>query len=327
MSKYFRIFSLLLALCLGLCGCGVIVLPKDDVTTAPVTSVSPETTEAPVSLTTAPIYTAPERPDAQAAADAALAALPDLHFDGETLLIVTANEVSMSPLFPTNGETGENRARLARNLAVTERHGIGFIPSNAGIDAIYTDTLAAQNANLYYADLLVLPAEQVGRFTAAGLLRNLRNLPFWTTEPNSAAIAGKAAYNHTHIHSIDGRAGCGGKTRQGADNNNILGIVKTGDTFPKNGIEFSGKRAGNLVGRGCIAVDSQTGKLLDNSQFLDISGDGGLGYPEAFLLKECQQLLLGLNITVGDDLHNFCLSLALHSSSPLLFINFALTTS
>ena len=195
MSNRFRISCLLLALCLGLCGCGVIVLPGADTTAPSETTARPaETTEAPVSLTTAPIYTAPERPDAQAAADAALTALPDLDFGGETLLIVTANEVSMSPLFPTDSETGENRARLARNLAVTERHGVSFIPSTAAVDAIYTDALAAQNANLYYADLLILPAEQVGRFMAAGLLRNLRNLPFWTAESDSAAIAGKAAY-------------------------------------------------------------------------------------------------------------------------------------
>ncbi len=193
MPNHFRFSLVLLALCLALTGCGVIVLPRDEATAAETTapSVPGETTAPPA--TTAEPYVSPARPDAQAAADAALAALPELDFSGETLLVVTASEAVGAPLFPADGELGENRARLARNAAVTARYGVGFIPSTAGVDAIYNDALAAQNAGMYYADLLVLPAEQVGRFATAGLLRNLRNLPFWAAE-NDAAAAGNAVY-------------------------------------------------------------------------------------------------------------------------------------
>lgn len=193
MPNHFRTIAVLLAFCLALSGCGVIVLPNGDETTAAETTTpSPADTTAPAATTAEP-YTAPARPDAQAAADAALAALPEQSFDGASLLIAAASE-TINPLFPADGELGENQARLTRNAAVTERYGISFIPAAAAADAIYTDALAAQNAGLYYADLLLLPAEQVGRFTAAGLLRNLRNLPFWTADEDSAAVAGSAVY-------------------------------------------------------------------------------------------------------------------------------------
>lgn len=195
MPNLFRTFALLFALCLALTGCGVIVLPNSDETTAADTTDAavPSETTAP-SATTAEPYAAPSRPDAQAAADRALSALPELDFGGATLLVATANEAIGSPLFPDNGELAVNRARLARNAAVSERHAVTFIPAAAAADAIYTDALAAQNAGLYYADLLLLPANQVGRFTVAGLLRNLRNLPFWMADENSAATAGSAVY-------------------------------------------------------------------------------------------------------------------------------------
>lgn len=194
MPNLSRTIAVLLALCLALSGCGVIVLPNGEETTAAETTGTPSPADTTASaVTTASPYIAPTRPDAQAAADAALAALPEQSFDGATLLIAAASE-TVNPLFPTDGELGENQARLARNAAVTERYEISFIPAAAAADAIYNDALAAQNAGLYYADLLLLPAEQVGRFTAAGLLRNLRNLPFWTADEDSAAVAGSAVY-------------------------------------------------------------------------------------------------------------------------------------
>lgn len=185
-----RTLALLLGLATMLTGCGIIVRPEWSggswVTTAA------ETT-APAPVTTAPPYTAPTRPDADAQAKAALNALPTTQFGGASLIIARADGVS-DPLFPPDGENEINRARLARNNAVTTRHGVSFIPADATVDAIFADTLAAQNAGLYYADLLMLPASSVGRFTAAGLLRNLRNLPFWTEGEDPSARIGAAVW-------------------------------------------------------------------------------------------------------------------------------------
>ncbi|MBQ8396598.1 MAG: hypothetical protein IJX53_00185, partial [Clostridia bacterium] len=69
MPNHFRTIAVLLAFCLALSGCGVIVLPNGDETTAAETTTpSPADTTAPAATTAEP-YTAPARPDAQAAAD------------------------------------------------------------------------------------------------------------------------------------------------------------------------------------------------------------------------------------------------------------------
>lgn len=194
--------ALLFCLALSLCACTLVV----DDPNGPAQSTTPVATG-----TTAPLYTPPERPDAQAAADAALDALPEMDFGGATLLIAMADETAGSVLFPAAGELEEDKARLLRNAAVTERYGVKFIPSSAPVDTIYQETLAASNAGLYYADLLLLPAEQVGRFATAGLLRNLRNLPFWSNSPagetalvNDAVYAdlGEAVKNHSSLPAV-----------------------------------------------------------------------------------------------------------------------------
>ncbi len=192
MQTRIRALALALTLSLLLSGCGVIVLPGDDALETTVTA-APETTAAPAPVTTAPPYVAPVRQDAAALAEEALAALPATKFDGASLIVARAEGVT-DPLFPPDGEGEYNRARLTRNAAVTTRHGIEFIPADATVDAIYTEALAAQNAGLYYADLLMLPAESVGRFAAAGLLRNLRNLPFWTEGEDTSARVGSAVW-------------------------------------------------------------------------------------------------------------------------------------
>lgn len=147
--------------------------------------------------TTAAPYVPPERPDASAAADAALEALPELYFDGATFLVATAAD---NMLFPTvSAEAGaeilpEHAARLERNAKVSRRYAVNFIPASTTVDAMYNDALAAQNSGLYYADLLVLPGNQTGRFMLAGLLRNLSQLPFWEVSGSAEAAAGVTAY-------------------------------------------------------------------------------------------------------------------------------------
>ena len=92
------------------------------------------------------------------------------------------------------------------------------------------------------------------------------------------------------------------------DDDDVLGIVKAGDAFPENGIEPSRKGAGHFPGGGSIVIGAEAGQLLDDAQFLDIPGNGGLGAVEASLPQGIQQLLLSLHIGGGDDFHNLCLS-------------------
>lgn len=170
-----------LSLCLSLSACGLIITegPGIGQGQAHSTTGAGATTETP--------YTAPTRPDAAARAEAELAALPKANFEGLSFIVATAG---YDPLFPSAGERLDDRAKLTRNAAVRERYNVSFIPAASTVDAIYNETLAAENSGMYYADLLVLPAGQVGRFAAAGLLRNLHNLPFWD---NTAAAYGTTA--------------------------------------------------------------------------------------------------------------------------------------
>ena len=49
-------------------------------------------------------------------------------------------------------------------------------------------------------------------------------------------------------------------------------------------------------------------KLLDELQLLDITREGCLGAADAALCKRLNQLRLGLNILLGNDLHYKALS-------------------
>ena len=78
--------------------------------------------------------------------------------------------------------------------------------------------------------------------------------------------------------------------------------------FPENGVEAAGEGGLAFPGGGTVAVGAETGQLLDDAQFLDVPGDGGLGADEACFLQQGKQLLLGLYIGIGDDLHDLGLT-------------------
>ena len=187
-NHFLRVLSTVCVLCICLCSCSLVVIEQDGTHA----DRTPSTTG--VGATTDTPYTSPDRPDAAETAASALAALPDADFTGLSLIVASAG---YNPLFPTAGERADDRAKLARNAAVSERYGVTFIPAASDVDTIYAETLAAKNSGMYYADILVLPANQVGRFAAAGLLRNLNNLPFWSNTTDAyGADAAQGGANH-----------------------------------------------------------------------------------------------------------------------------------
>ncbi len=83
-----------------------------------------------------------------------------------------------------------------------------------------------------------------------------------------------------------------------------------------------------------VFIPAVIGGHLHQVQLLDIPGNGGLGDIVSGLFQLLHQLLLGLNIPVGNDLANFDMPLRLHDplsshppSSPPLPCNFFRTTS
>ena len=85
------------------------------------------------------------------------------------------------------------------------------------------------------------------------------------------------------------------------DDNHVLGIVKAGDTLPEDGIQPVGERGRNLLDGSCIAIGAQRCQLLDNPQFLDITGDGCLRSAKTFCLQFSKELFLGFNVLIGND--------------------------
>jgi hypothetical protein len=67
-----------------------------------------------------------------------------------------------------------------------------------------------------------------------------------------------------------------------------------------------------VFGGGGVPVGTEGGQFLDDAQFLDVPGNGGLGGIESRFLKGLEQLLLGFNVPGGDDLHDFRLTLGFH---------------
>ncbi len=171
MQKRFQITALLLSLLLLLSACTLLPQPQNNPDGDAVL-----TTEA--NGTTAEPYIPPDRPNSAASANAALAALPSMDFGGASLLIAASSDATGNPLFPATDSLGEDIAKYNRNVLISSYYKVSLVPSSASSNDIYNEVRNAQNSGLYYADVLLLPAYQVGRFAAAGLLRNLRNLPF-----------------------------------------------------------------------------------------------------------------------------------------------------
>ncbi len=194
MQKRFCSIAALLALSVFLSSCSLLFRESqhNDGQTPVITTAAGGTTAEP--------YLAPTRPNAATSASATLAALPAADFSGASLLITSASDASGNPLFPTSDTLGEDVAKYNRNTLISARYKVNLVPASAACDVIYQELQNAQNSGLYYTDVLLLPANQVGKFAAANLLRNLRNLPFWSNtgiaygEDADQGGAGNAVY-------------------------------------------------------------------------------------------------------------------------------------
>ena len=129
-----------------------------------------------------------------------------------------------------------------------------------------------------------------------------------THNGNHRVIACQRSQHHAAAHGIQRRGRRIGKPRQGMNHNDILGIVKAGDAFPENGIEPGRESVGNLPGSSGVVIGSETGQFLDNAQLLNIPRNGRLGTGKSCLVQLLQQLLLGFDILVGNNLHDFGLT-------------------
>lgn len=116
--------------------------------------------------------------------------LPD--YSGEGFVIVSAaGEWLTEPEIP---ETVWSAKRTSRLLAAAGESGVAVGESALSADDIYRRLSDAALAETDFADLLLLPASQVGRFAAAGLLQDLSALPFFSLDGEGIDAAGVDAF-------------------------------------------------------------------------------------------------------------------------------------
>jgi len=207
MFKRIVIMTVISALVLSLfASCGIITLrdphgddasdTSSDVTTAaPVVTQDTGTADSD-KVTTA--YKPVEVTDNLPIAKQYLDALPEWDFEGIGISIVTTDRETFSP---SGTESVVYNARIERNNMVEDKYNTMVMVTSVDAGTLYDQLAAAVKADDYYADIIGLPQNVIGRFQAQGLLMNLMSLPFTDyTQPyyNTQAIgqltAGHAIY-------------------------------------------------------------------------------------------------------------------------------------
>ncbi len=181
--------------------CGLIVFNGNADITSDTLSETGETTEAlPVSDThndTSSVQST-EVPDPEAVIRERLSALPQRDMSEVSVIIAAADT---SPLFPDSTDTPDAVSRQDSKRAVEEKYNTSVIEIGTSPEALFEAAREAYNADMYYADLLAIPQSMLGQYFAAGMLANLRSLPYvnldapyYNSSVTSASIAGNGIY-------------------------------------------------------------------------------------------------------------------------------------
>lgn len=211
---------ILSAMLLGiLSGCGMIIINTPSSGTTAATTVSPETqapevttdpaeqtdqTEPPLDETTEPPETARPIdpvvfPDRFGEAEERLAALDDPVGISDFDLIIASASNTTDVIF-CDDDSPLYEARSQRNAMLYEKFEVDIrtIYENADSERIYDDLLLALQAGdnvEVYLDLIIIPANQVGRFLSKGLIKDMRSLPFYSMNAGSnSGNVGSARY-------------------------------------------------------------------------------------------------------------------------------------
>lgn len=104
-----------------------------------------------------------------------LKSLPDLTFNSTSFFITTPDRSYISP--DTISTTMSQKA-YERNQELEERYDITLFTSIVNGDTMYEECKAANDSGTYYTDFMMVPLYMLGSFRAAGILENLRSLPY-----------------------------------------------------------------------------------------------------------------------------------------------------
>ncbi len=136
----------------------------------------------------------PENFDAQI--EGYLKDLPQLTFDGTTVFFTSPGA---SYLVPDTLDTPVSQMAYERNKALEARYKVSISTSIKDANLMLEETKNAVASGSYYSDFLMVPYYMTGHFKSAGVLENLRSLPYLDMDKpyfyNESADALSAGYN------------------------------------------------------------------------------------------------------------------------------------
>ncbi len=187
--------AILLSSALSLSGCGLVVV--NDMSDTP---GNPQTghgeTESYTVDTATPFTKYIPTEDSAAIGEAYVAALPQLTFDGAAFFITSP---TFSYLYPDELGTTVSQLAYTRNQKLEEIYDVSIITAQSDAGVMLEEVKKAVASGSYYSDFMMVPLYQLGAFKAAGVLFNLRSLPYLDmTKPyfyQESVSASSAGYN------------------------------------------------------------------------------------------------------------------------------------
>ncbi|MBQ8640890.1 MAG: hypothetical protein IJ480_01625 [Clostridia bacterium] len=135
-----------------------------------------------------------------------LSALPDLTFGGATVFITSP---SFAYLEPEEADTAVSQLAYERNRALEDRYAVSLSTSTKDASVMLEEAKNAVASGSYYSDFLMVPLYMMGHFKSAGVLENLRSLPYldmeqdyFYTESADALSAGYSTWGISGYASV-----------------------------------------------------------------------------------------------------------------------------
>ena len=141
------------------CACSEQLPPETEITTPP--------------HTTAAVPQSPPQPSVEDGMSNALGTFPDWDFGAEPFLVVYSGE---SDIFLREGYNAE---RLEIFDSIAKKYNTEIVGAAITEQEMYRSLSDAVLSDTFFADLVLIPANRLGRYAAAGLLYDLSALPFF----------------------------------------------------------------------------------------------------------------------------------------------------
>ena len=202
--------ALLISAVLLLSSCGIIIIRHNDETTASSGETNtPDTTDTPDTAKKYPDGVNPV-PDSRSfeKAQAYVQALPDRSLGDIPFIIACTDDSLLNPTVDDEENADlVDIALLRRNKLIREKYGVTILAQVTDEETLYQNFIKSVYSGDYYADLMELPQNVLGKYANTFKLFNLNSLPFLDFSApyfNQDAVSQASAGNNTY-----GAAGAG----------------------------------------------------------------------------------------------------------------------